>query len=857
MPISKSICYLAFKDVAEKYLDPEDMENFMLEHQQRVDELKAADTLKSTTDAEAEAAKELATQKISEAILKKRNAAQQTVLTLRRLAWIKQNYAPHEYNMALKHMLGGTVGKRIQGASASVASKMDAYNAKAVCSFITELKRNNYEEFFTNKQNHRDIMIELGELREGGKPGITGNQVAQEIAQIMERHQDFWRQEANRNGAFIEKLPGYSIAQTHEISKLLPKRGESRDAAFYRWWNATKGLLDWGKTFKTGNPKIAVKRAREIWNGLVSGVHLDYTSGIGIATGGNRAQRLSNSRKIFFKPGDAFYKYNELFGSGDLVWGYIKGLERLSKNAALMGELGVNPQKTVDDLITALKITSSRASDPNAIRSMGLGEMFTHWDTGVYNLFIELTGKNKIPASEITAKVAQILRGVNSMARLGMATISSFPDVATQLSYTTFLGISKIESISNMSRMLTNLAEKNLTATEKQALSSFGLLSESLAMSFHDAINMGSVGNGWLAKAQNRYFRLTALDWWTTNLKKSMALSINHEIGEFLAKDGMWDKDLKHTMRATLEAYNIGAKELALLKEMPLIESGKRHYMDANYVHKIPDASFAKYLGIDEKVTGYKTRIENAKIDLEMKLRSFVNDQITAGVIEPNIVTRAWLNQGTQAGTFTGELWRSIMQFKSFAVSIVTQIANPWIYNTAGVERALGLGELFLTTTALGYLAMSCKDVVRGKTPPVFGPESMLRAMLQGGALGLVGDIMFGDANASSLIGSLAGPVPGMIDDLYHVYTKATDISQFGEDFDGDSYSKDVAAEAIKRFRNYIPYQNVFYMKGPLDYLLMYRLQEYFNPGYLDRLETNLRNKTGQEYWLSPGYFVR
>ena len=848
---------MAFKNVAEKYLEPEEMIEFMEEHQQRVEELKAINTLQSTTDAEAEAAKELATQKISEAILRKRNAAQQTVVTLRRLAWIKQNYEPHEYNMALKHMLGGTVGKRIKGASDSVASKMDAYTSKAECSFITELKRNNYDKFFADKKNQRDIMIELGELREGGKPGITGSQTAQEIAQIMERHQDFWRQEANRNGAYIEKLPGYSIAQTHEVSKLLPKRGETRDQAFYRWWNASKGLFDWGKTFKTGDPKIAIKRAREIWNSLVSGVHLDYTSGVGIATGGNRAQRLSNSRKIHFKPGDAFYKYNEMFGSGDLVWGYMKGLERLSKNAALMSELGANPQKTVDDLVTALKITSSRAKDTRAIRSMNLGDMETHWDKGVYNLFVELTGKNKVPASETMAKVSQILRGVNSMARLGMATISSFPDIATQLSYATFLGISKTEALGNMAKTLTNISKRNLSPAERQAISSFGLLSESLAMSFHDAINMGSVGNGWLAAAQNRYFRWTALDWWTNNLKRSMALTINHELGEFLAKNGTWDKNLKHTMRKTLEAYNIGAKELELLKEMPLLESGRRHYIDANHVHQISEASIAKYLGITENITGYKTRIENAKIDLEMKLRSFINDQVKAGVIEPNIVTRAWLNSGTQAGTFPGELLRSVTQFKSFAVSIVTQIANPWIFNTSGAERIMGISELFLMTTAFGYLAMACKDVVRGKTPPEFGAQSMIRAMLQGGALGLVGDIMFGDANASSLTASLAGPVPGMIDDLYHVYTKATDISQFGEDFDGDSYSKDVAAEAIKRFRNYIPFQNVFYMKGPLDYLLMYRLQEHFNPGYLDRLETNLRNKTGQEYWLAPGHFVR
>ena len=139
---------------------------------------------------------------------------------------------------------------------------------------------------------------------------------------------------------------------------------------------------------------------------------------------------------------------------------------------------------------------------------------------------------------------------------------------------------------------------------------------------------------------------------------------------------------------------------------------------------------------------------------------------------------------------------------------------------------------------------MSCKDAVRGKTPMPLNEKSVMRAMLQGGALGLFGDILFGDANQASFTGSLLGPTAGMVDDLYHVYAYARE---------GNEHT---ASEAIKRFRNYLPGQNIFWAKLPLDYLLMYRLQEYANPGYLQRLERNLYNKTGQEYWLSPGTFV-
>lgn len=841
MAISKTVCALALKSVAEEYLDPGEIDQFVLEHETRVKELQTQNDLLSTAEAESQIAKEMANEKKAEAILAKRNAAKQALVTLRRLNWIKQNYKPSEYNDALKHMLGGTAGKYVPGASNSVAKRMDAYMMKARASYITELQKKGYDKFFADPNNERAIMIEMYELAPGGQPGRSGNAIAKEVAEILARHQDFWRQEANRNGAFIEKLEGYSIAQTHDAMKLAPRKGETVDEAFKRWADDIKPLLNYGRTFRGMK---ANKVLREIWDGLSTGVHLDYANGIGVATGGNRAQRLSNSRKLHFKNGEAFYEYNKKYGMGSLAWSYDKGLERLSKNAALMGEMGVNPEKMIEDLYAALKITTSRSKEVNARRSMSLGDMESHWDVGVRNLFLEVTGKNKIPGSQVAAQVMQSIRGYNGICRLGMSTISSFSDIATQVNAAVFMGISRSETFTNIIRALTDIVTKGITPEEKQMLSSFGLIAENLSASFHDAINTGNLGNGWLAKTQNIFFRAIGLDGWTNSLKRAMAMTTVHNLGEFLAK-GSDMGELKYTMQALLKSFGLGEKELDLLKKMPLINDGRRNYIDATYVHKIPDEDIASYLGIDKSTPGYEQRIYDTKMELETKLRTYVYDRVTTGVIEPDAVVHAWLNKGTQVGTFPGELMRSFTQFKSFAVSIISKIVNPWLFNARTPDKVMGLAELFLTTTALGYLAMSCKDALRGKTPQPLSTKSVTRAMLQGGALGLFGDVLFGDANTASFTGSVAGPVANMIDDVYHVYTYARE----GND--------KTAAEAIKRLRNYLPGQNIFWAKIPLDYLLMYNLQEYANPGYLNRLERNLYNKTGQEYWLDPGYFVR
>ena len=158
-----------------------------------------------------------------------------------------------------------------------------------------------------------------------------------------------------------------------------------------------------------------------------------------------------------------------------------------------------------------------------------MGDMEYHWDPGVKNLFVELIGKNKIPASNTLAQIGAITRGVNAMSKLGMATISSFSDIATQASQATFLGISRSTALVNMGKVLTDISRKGMSPAERQMLSSFGLVTESLISNLHEHINAGTLGNGWLAKAQNRYFKMIGLDWWTTSLKKAMALSINHD----------------------------------------------------------------------------------------------------------------------------------------------------------------------------------------------------------------------------------------------------------------------------------------------------------------------------------------
>ncbi len=850
------MCYLAFKDVAQKYLSPEEIIDFMQEHEARVKELMAKDTLRSQADVEAEVATEMGNERVTAALLAKRNEAHNTLKTLQIIKDITgvdekgvANYKPEEYLDALKHLMGGSAYKWHKGSQLSVALTMDVKTSRAVSSLMDDLERANLHKYAFDNKNAMNIWLELGEIREGGKPGITGDDLARQAAEIFERHQEAARVEANRNGANIEKLPGYTIAQTHDPSKLLPrvKAGQNKfEMGFQQWCDFIYPRLNKARTFKGLKGEVAQKNLlREIYTSLVSGTHLDYEHGLGIALGGNRADRVSNSRVLVFSDSKASFDYNQKYGTfTNFATGYLEGIRRLTRNSALIERLGTNPEKTINDIHEYLKIKARNSGNTKAMQDFRLGDSHRHWSGNLSKYFDTLTGKINIPVSETGAKVFQTFRTLNSMSSLGMATISSFSDIGAQLSQAMFLGLSQSRAFTNMVRMLTDVTRKGLTPGERALFNDLGLLAENLAANLHDALSQGSAGSGLLAKMQNKYFRAIGLDWWTTSLKKSMALSLNHELGMFFSGHPDF-KGFNKGMIKSLESYSLGKKELDVLKSMPLVHEGKRTFIDIKHIMDIPNETIAKYLKIDKFTPGYEARCIDCKLDLQTRLHAFMWDRINAAVIEPDMLAKVWTLQGTQAGTPEGEFFRSMGQFKSFAISVITRTVTPWLANASKREAAFGLTHLMLTTTALGYLSICCKEAVKGRTAPEMNQKTFFRAICQGGALGILGDILFGEAQGNvDLLAALEGPTIGKVNDLYAIYMKA---------MNGD----DAAAESLRRLRNWLPGQNIFYAKIPIDYLLMNNVYEWANPGYLQRLERNLYNKTGQEYWFNEGAFVK
>ncbi len=150
----------------------------------------------------------------------------------------------------------------------------------------------------------------------------------------------------------------------------------------------------------------------------------------------------------------------------------------------------------------------------------------------------------------------------------------------------------------------------------------------------------------------------------------------------------------------------------------------------------------------------------------------------------------------------------------------------------------------------MGYLAVTMKDILKGKTPQevfsdeyVLNPNLLTSALVQGGGMGIYGDFLFGEYGGygRGLIQTMSGPTFGSIDEIGSIYTAA-------RDGDTDALQRNTA----KFVTGNIPGMNLFYTKTALDYLFVHGLMEHINPGYLKRTERRMRKDMDQQYYFPP-----
>lgn len=788
----------------------------------------------------------------------KRNAYLNFVARQETVTYIKRAYADNPLRGVTALLVG--VQSIRQGSRASVGAAQDALMRTYHGGLLHDLQRGGYEDLVKSGTLDREIADYMFLKNDPEKLAERSFSTAvKEVGDIFSKWQEVSRRDANDAGAYIRELKEYITRQSHDMNKV-------RRAGFDEWKEYTMTRLDMdrmkdvlevaeGETFEDALNRYLKNVHKAIARG-------DYNRTDKVATkfggGVNVGKAMSHTRKLHFKSGGDWYDYNQKFGQSTLRESVLWGLASSARHTATMRVLGPNPEDNLLKIRDMLKDTiEDDARAEKFIKAFDKG--------GSLQKFMDnLSGVASVPVSSKGAQYTAMARAIETMSKLGGATISAVSDLPIFAARYARVHGSWIEGLGiGFHSLASNIG---LSKADKNELAYMtGVFSDATIGTV--AARMGGELEipGKVSNAVNTFFKLNGLHWWTDSLKQGFTAALSRQLAN---RRGSSFDDLPGDLREIFGVYNISRSDWDLARKAETHMFRDHEMFTIEGIGNLPDEVIAESIadriakikerGADSADFQIQSAIRKKRSELQQKFQQYFADRAEHAVITPDKKTQTWLNQGTRPGTLLGELTRIVTQFKAFPVTILQKGVGSELF-MRGVEfddmnkmgsigkgasqNMLGVARMALVMSAFGYMAMSTKDFLKGRKPrDPFDPQTVRDSFLQGGSAGLIGDFLFNPVPSrvgGGLYGVAGGPILGDMAGLYDGWQ---------EIMSGEAPSGVTARKAMSM----IPGQNLFYARPVIDYMLMHDLNEALSPGYLRRAERRLERDQGVEYFAPP-----
>lgn len=837
-------CEMTVNTAAGRKLSEDEMSSLVRDMNDVTNRILADNEALSLEEAAMRAAEELSNRDQLAKVIEARNKAINTRIAAQRLGELRTTWKDRP-DIGLEAMLVGRNDART-GSRRSVASEVAQLRGKYNSGINYDFDQAGLVKFISSGSNDREIADAMWRIGRGQKlDGMTWQSV--EAAKIISKWQESARVDENRAGAWVGKVPGYIVRQSHDILKI-------RAAGYESWRNAILPRLD-DATFDGITDREQF--LKNVYDGLASGVHLsadkpDWMNGFKGSQ--NAAKRASQERVLHFKDGVSWHEYNQQFGTGSLREALFGGLNNAARTTGMMRVLGTNPQNMfkylVDTISEDLRGTASPAAQADFASKV---------KRLIRTTMPQIDGSLNIPGSVGMANASAGIRGWLRMSQLGGAVISSFNDVPISATEMRYQGQNFMQAV--LGAMKGRFTRYN-NAEQKEILSSIGVYSDAMTQEIIRRISGDDTLTGKMGRAQQLFFKYNLMNFWTESGRNSNAMMITN----WLAKNADHTySQLPEDLRRVLDIHGIGDAEWNIYRNMDMADSEGRKFMTSSGIRGVPDEVIASYVeGKGMKVT--ERSVADARDTLEGQLRGYVLDRLNIAMSEPGERTQAFMKMGTIPGTVAGEAIRFAGQYKSFTASFMQNVLGREVFGrgytpaglgeskTASLTNALfrngkgafmGAANLFVWATLFGYVSMQTKLMLKGQTPRPPDAKTFMAAAAQGGGLGILGDFMFGEVNrmGAGPVTSLMGPAASNADSIITLLQQTTR----GDADLGDWYRTSL---------DNTPFLNVFWLRTAMNGLILNRIQDALDPGSLERYQRRVEREQGNTFMLPPSQFM-
>jgi hypothetical protein len=694
-------------------------------------------------------------------------------------------------------------------------------------------------------------------------PTVAISTPAQQMAEAFMAPLRLIKERQNALGAHIGDAIDYVTHTTWDPRQLRLAAGNGADReAAYQAWKARDVPRMAEKTFDDLRPREGETMAdarerfiRSIYDATESGVHMrgpnmggfdalgDYIPPAYEGTS-NLARKASQQRVVYWKDAQAWADHMKEFGGGNSLYhDVVHTLDVGARRTSLMQYLGTNPEANFETIAQRL-VEKHRTSDE-------LGRLESQLQ-GVRNVLGRLTGTLNVPIHENAGQLVNQLMAAEAMTHLGGVSLTHLTAApATFTSEMVHHGVGRLQTIANM---ITSAGRG--TAERQEAMADAGAYAHGYTLALQRAGSMRQVWQrdgfpGFVSWASAHFMRLTGLpqilDALQANGVKSVLMS---RLGRQIDKEFA---EIEPHQQAALKAYGIGPEEWRLLgsSSQPSLVEGGRWVTPSDAVNSDPATAEALLrgrgsIGQDAAPATIETAVKKFQWELGDKLLMYLNDAADRGAVRPGVREKAMVLQGLRPGDPWYFAARAISQFKMWPLAATSQILGRDIATSLSKkEMATNLGILLALSTVGGAMRMAVNDIATGRPARDYtNPMTLLAAAAQGGGLGIYGDFLFGETSRMStgLASTLGGPIAGDLERFWNLFTrfKADLRTEPGKAM--QHMWPDLAHLAVQ----HIPFANLIYLKGTLDYLLWYHLFEAASPGWWERTNRRLQKEQGR-----------
>ncbi|MCU4454542.1 hypothetical protein [Acinetobacter nosocomialis] len=701
---------------------------------------------------------------------------------------------------------------------------------------IASIYRGELVDFYTNIKGGLGIFTDQELVQKIVRERFgenTGDALAKKISDKMGDVFETMRDRFNRNGGDIGKLDNWGLPQTHNLEKIAKAGKEA-------WVNKAESLIDTRQYVHENGDYYSQQEIRSLLEYTYDTLSSDGANKIEVgrqATGGGTSKvtnRHGESRVLHFKDAESWLEYQSEFGGMqfvDLVEAHINGL---SKDIAMVENLGSNPK-------TALKILMDAAAKKD-------------WEKGIEEnqtkssrkraqvMFDEFSGGNS-PQSQVLANLGLAYRSMNVASMLGGTTIASLADQATiaknasvhNVSYRKAFG-GLIEQLNPANKSDRELAHSLGLATEEMLGSIARWSDDGLTSTYGKSEKLARISSG----VATQVMRVSFLNALTSASKVGFTKLLMEKYGR-LSRSKAWnDLDVQDRELLSNTGLDERAWQVFQLAE-PVVDRKGNQLMSARSIYEIPD----------EKLTAFGDP-KQVKDQVASQLQAHLLDEQGMAVIEAGLRERTWMTVGAK-GTITGEVFKGLMQFKSFSASFLMRQGSRAMAQEGLKGKAAYAIPLMVSMTLLGGLVVQLREILNGNDPqtiydsndPKKATSFFMRSLVAGGGLPVLGDILVAGTDTSGRDANsfVSGPLGSDFTALLGL--TVGNLTQYNEGKDTN-----FGNEAFKFVKGKIPAQNLWYTKAAINRMFFDEVQDTIAPGYREKALRKAEQKQDRErFW--------